>query len=76
MTLILELTPDLEERLTDEAERQGIPADEYALHLLDKQLVSKNRNAEANGALIDRLLKHPLKVPNFTPLSRDEIYEQ
>ncbi len=46
MTLELTLTPDLEERLNQEAQRAGLPADEYAVQLLDKQLPPRNRRAE------------------------------
>jgi len=46
MTLILDLTSELEQRLTQEADRQGIPADEYVLHLLNKHLPPEDRRAE------------------------------
>jgi hypothetical protein len=46
MTLTLNLTPELEERLAEEARRQGIPTDEYALRLLERHLRPKDRRAE------------------------------
>jgi hypothetical protein len=46
MTLTLNLPPELEERLTDEARRQGLSADEYALDLLEKHLPPKDARAE------------------------------
>lgn len=38
MTLTLHLTQELEKRLTQEAKRQGLSTDEYAVQLLDKHL--------------------------------------
>ena len=29
-----------------------------------------------SSGIIDRLLEHPLEIQDFTPLSRDEIYER
>jgi predicted transcriptional regulator len=51
MTLTLRLSPDLEERLQHEAERQGLPADALTLRLLDQHLPSKDPRKE----LIDLL---------------------
>ena len=36
--MVLTLPPDLERRVAQEAGRQGLKADEYALHLLEKHL--------------------------------------
>ncbi len=38
MTLTLHLTPELEQRLTQEAKRQGLSVDAYTLQLLDTYL--------------------------------------
>jgi hypothetical protein len=46
MTLTLELTPDLEQRLTREAEKRGLPTEEYTLELLRQHLPSDDRRAE------------------------------
>jgi hypothetical protein len=46
MTLTLELTPDLEQRLTREAEKRGLPAEEYTLELLRQHLPADDRRAE------------------------------
>lgn len=46
MTLTLHLTPELEQRLTQEAKRQGLSVDAYTLHLLDKHLPPKGRREE------------------------------
>ena len=51
MTLIVTLTPELEERLTQEAERQGISADAYALQLLNKHLPPKDYRADLSSLL-------------------------
>jgi hypothetical protein len=52
MTLKLQLTPELEERLRREAEKQGVPADECTLRLLDEYLPGKERSAN-----LERILK-------------------
>lgn len=43
--MTIQLTPELERRLAQEAERQGINADDYALRALDKQLEQDRRAA-------------------------------
>jgi plasmid stability protein len=39
MTLMLNLPPELEERLRHEAARQGISSEDYALHVLKEKLL-------------------------------------
>ena len=51
MTITLSLTPELEQRLTQEAKRQGLSADTCAMQLLDKHLPPQDRN-EALVALL------------------------
>ncbi len=46
MTLTLYLPPKLEQRLTQEAKRHGLPLDTYTLYLLDKSLPPKDRRTE------------------------------
>ncbi len=46
MTLTVKLTPDLEDRLMREAERQGISAAEITFQLLQRHLPPKDRGAE------------------------------
>jgi hypothetical protein len=46
MTLTLNLPPELEQRLTDEAQRKGLSADECALELLEKQLLPRDARAD------------------------------
>lgn len=42
MTLTLNLPPDLEQRLQQEAKRHGLPPDQYTLQLLEKNLPSND----------------------------------
>jgi hypothetical protein len=51
MTLTLELTPDLEQRLTREAEKRGLPTEEYTLELLRQHLPGDDRRAELMAIL-------------------------
>lgn len=46
MTLTVTLTSELESRLTQEANQKGIPAEKYALQLLDKRLPLKKCQTE------------------------------
>ena len=46
MTLTLHLSPELEQRLTQEATRHGLALDAYTLQLLDKSLPLKDRRTE------------------------------
>ncbi len=46
MTLTIDLSPELQERLSREAAQQGIPIESYALELLDKHLPPEDRPAE------------------------------
>jgi hypothetical protein len=46
MTLTLHLSPELEQRLTQEAKRHGLALDVYTLQLLDKSLPPKDPRTE------------------------------
>ena len=46
MTLTLHVSPELEQRLTQEAKRHGLALDAYTLQLLDKSLPPKDRRTE------------------------------
>ena len=46
MTLTLHLPPDLEQRLVQEAKRQGLPVDAYTLELLDTHLPLNDQRLE------------------------------
>lgn len=43
MTLLLTLSPELEQRLKEESKRQSISPPEYALRILEKHLTPKER---------------------------------
>ena len=45
MTVTLNLTPELEERLTEEASLHGVPLEDFALQLLAQHLPRKHRQA-------------------------------
>ena len=46
MTLTLHLPPDLEQRLTQAAKRQGLALDAYTIQLLDQSLPPTDRHTE------------------------------
>ncbi len=52
MTLTLDLTADLEQRLIDEASRRGIPANQFVVEVLKQHLPMKNRR-EQFAALLE-----------------------
>jgi hypothetical protein len=47
----LELSPDLESRLMDEASRQGVSIDTYAQSILEQHLPNRTRKAQAIALL-------------------------
>jgi hypothetical protein len=51
MALTLHLPPDLEQRLAQAAEQQGVPAEEYTLRLLDRHLPPAGRRASVIALL-------------------------
>jgi hypothetical protein len=46
MTLKIDLTPELEQRLVREADRRGVPAETVTLELLDEHLPTKDKKSE------------------------------
>lgn len=52
MTLKLNLSPDLEQRLKQEAQRRGIAVEAYALQLLDSSLRPREKRSEQLVALL------------------------
>lgn len=46
MTLTLTLPSNIEQRLQQEAKRQGLPADEYAVQLLNEHLPVQDKREE------------------------------
>jgi hypothetical protein len=60
MTLTIDIPPELEQRLQDEAARKGVPAEDYARMLLEEQLVLSDHDrapAEDEGANAWSVLK-------------------
>jgi hypothetical protein len=51
MTLNVQLTPDLEQRLTAAAQRQGIPVAQFAARLLEQHAPPSPRGAELAALL-------------------------
>jgi hypothetical protein len=51
MTLTLNLNPDVEQRLINEAGRRGIPPDQYALEVLDQHLPASDRREQFQAML-------------------------
>jgi hypothetical protein len=61
MTITLALTPELEQRLTLAAERQGVATDAYAVRLLEEHLPHADRRAEV-AALLQSWIDGPESV--------------
>lgn len=53
--MTLQLTPDLERRLTEEAQRHGVAPNEYGLQLLDERLPPPSDRRAALIALLQSL---------------------
>jgi hypothetical protein len=51
MALTLHLPPDIEQRLVQASEQQGVPAEEYMLQLLDRHLPPADRRASVIALL-------------------------
>lgn len=51
MTVTLNLPPELEQRLRQEADRRGLTADEFTLQLLDRHFPSRERRLKAVAIL-------------------------
>jgi hypothetical protein len=51
MTLTVDLPPELERRLRQEAQRQGVPTTEYAVQLLAKHVPPSDRREAAIALL-------------------------
>jgi hypothetical protein len=49
MTLIINIPPELENRLQKEAHRKGVALDEYARMLIEEQLAPKDDQASRKG---------------------------
>jgi hypothetical protein len=51
MTINIKLTPELEQRLKQEAERRQLSPDQCAADLLEERLLTADRNAQAIAVL-------------------------
>jgi hypothetical protein len=56
MTLTLDLNAELEQRLVDEASRQGVSPDQLVVQVLEQRLAAKNRG-EQFAALLQAWLQ-------------------
>ena len=80
MALILQLRPDLEESLTEQARARGLSVEQYIQTLLEQQLVSKPQpeiSLEQFEAALDAVAAHSHKVPHLPleALTRESIYK-
>jgi hypothetical protein len=79
MTLTLNVSPELENRLRAEAARKGIPAEEYARMLLEEQLLNGPQPTE-RGKITpqDRKqwLNHWIQSNRGLPTLPDEAFER
>ena len=60
MTLTIDIPPELEHRLQDEAARKGVPAEDYARMLLEERLMSGDQGqppTEGEGSSAWAVLK-------------------
>ncbi len=49
---------------------------EYGTGTLVKVIIMSEKNTNKPTDIIDKLLADPIQIENFTPLSRNEIYER
>ncbi|MFN8513700.1 MAG: hypothetical protein U0232_21170 [Thermomicrobiales bacterium] len=65
MALMLRLPPELEQRLEQAAAQQGVPAEDYMIHILDEHLPPADRRQALHAVLqewIDELKSADLSV--------------
>ena len=60
MTLTLNIPPELEKRLTEEAQRAGIATNDYAIRTLDRHVPGPDRSAK-----LIALLQSWIDAPNL-----------
>jgi len=49
----------------------------YRIHFKERgRVILLAEDESSTMTLIDQLLQHPLKVPGFKPLTREEMYER
>lgn len=81
MSLVIDLTPDTEERLAEQAQARGMPLAEYVKLVLEQQLrvprPSKLSPAERAAAWIESSGKLPHTEPlSDEAISRETIYSE
>lgn len=86
MTLTIEITPELEEKLNGEAKRRNMTADAFAKRLLEEQLGSGKQDAtQTIGEQIElaarlRKIAERMKANSFRGnpprLTREELHER
>jgi len=79
MTLTLNVTPELETRLREEAARKGIPAEEYARMLLEEQLLTGPQPTERGNFTPQdrkRKLSHWIESNRGLPTLSDEAFQR
>lgn len=80
MALVLQLSPDLEERLAAEATARGLSLEQYVQSLLAEQLPSRTAHRkltlEEFEAALDSIAAHADEIPELPPeaLTREGIY--
>ena len=80
MALILQLRPDLEETLSEQARARDLSLEEYAQALLEQQLTSKPEreiSLEKFSAALDAVAVHSHKIAHLPleALTRESIYK-
>jgi hypothetical protein len=79
MAIMLQLTPDLEERLAAEARAQGLSLDDYVRTLLETRFApepKRKMTLEEFEAVLDSLAEFSDKIPDLPPeaFTREGIY--
>jgi hypothetical protein len=79
MALILQLSPDLEERLAAEARDRGVSLDDYVRTLLEHRFVrepERKMTQEEFEAILDSLAEFSDKIPDLPAeaFTREGIY--
>jgi len=83
MTLVLDVAPEVEERLQDEAERRGIPIGQLVLRLVEDAVLPPREEAERQpsprerlDAFRDYLATHDPALPPLPPeaFERESFY--
>ncbi len=81
MTLTLNLTPEIEERLAEQARVKGVGLEEYVRSVVErvakKQVIVPPVDKDAMNAMLDRLAEmgKDLPVIPLSALTREAMYE-